>query len=89
MSNIDIIYNLIDLSEERRRKILLVSETHEEILEIISEKFKKPLFKILLKEEQKHLLEEKLNKFSFGTFDKNKKYSVGNYLLLMEEAGEL
>jgi hypothetical protein len=89
MSNIDIIYNLIDLSAERRKKILLTSETPEEILEIVSEKFKKPLFKILLEENQKHLLEEKLNKFSFGTFDKNKKYGIGNYLLLIEEAGEL
>lgn len=85
----DIIYYISDLSAENRRKILLKDESKEGIIGVVSEVFKKPLLNIYLKEKEENLLEEKINKFKFKKYKTTDKHKMGDFLLQMEEAGEL
>jgi hypothetical protein len=87
--SIDIIYYLTDLTAESKRKILLIDESKDEIINLISNTFNKPLFNFYIKEKEKHLLEEKLNKFNFKKYESTKKFKMGDFLLQLEEAGEL
>ena len=88
-NSIDIIYYIVDLTAETRRKIILVDESKEEIIDIISNKFNKPLFNFYIKDDEKHLLEDKLDKFNFKTFKPDLRFKIGDFLLQLEEAGEL
>ena len=85
----DIIYHITDLSAENRRKTLLVDETPQGLIKLISEKFKKPMLSIYIKEEESDLLEEKMNSLKFKKFDIEQNYGLGSFLLTMEEVGEL
>jgi len=87
--NVDIIYYITDLTSDTRRKHLLKDETKNGLINLVSETFKKPLFRIFLKENEKHLLEEKLHYFRFYDYNPDEKFGLGDYLLQMEEAGEL
>lgn len=85
----DIIYYVTDLSAEHRRKTLLNDESKEGLIKLISETFKKPLLKILVPEEEKHLVEEKMSQLPLKTFNKEEKYGFGSFLLNIECIGEL
>jgi len=85
----DIIYNVTDLSAENRRKTLLVDETPQGLIKLISEKFKKPMLNLYIKEEESNLLEEKMNSLKFKKFNTEQNYGLGSFLLTMEEVGEL
>jgi len=82
-------YYISDLTASTKRKILLVKETKTEIIDIVSFIFKKPLFKIYIKNEEKHLLSPELNCFNFKPWNPGEKFNKGDFLLQIEEVGEL
>jgi len=89
MKNVDIIYYIVDLSEEHKRKKLLENETKEGLLDFISEELEKPLFRLFIKDNEKHLLEEKMDKFKFYNYSPEIEFKLGDFLLTLEELGDL
>jgi len=89
MKNVDIIYNIIDLSEEYRRKHLLEDETKDGLISFISEELEKPLFRLFIREDEKSILEDKMNKFKFYDYSPEEEYKLGDFLLCLEELGDL
>ena len=89
MNNIDIIYTITDLSADSKRKNILHDETKDGIINLVSNVFKKPLFKIYIKKEEFGLLEDKLKVFKFLPYNADTKYKMGDFLMTLEEAGEL
>jgi len=89
LEKVDIIYYITDLTSDLKRKFILDDESKDGLINFVSEHFKKPLFKIYLKSEEKNLLENKMNHFRFMEYNPDNKFRIGDYLLQMEEAGEL
>ena len=85
----DIIYYITDLTAETKRKHLLKDESKDGLVNLISDTFKKPIFRIFVKEEEKLLLEEKLNHFNFKKYLVDDNFRMGDFLMQLEEAGEL
>ena len=86
---IDIIYYVTDLDNENNTKILLEDETKTGLVTLISEHFKKPLFRLFVRADERELLEDKLKKFRIFEFNNDETFKMGDFLLRMEEAGEL
>ena len=87
--NTDIIYYITDLTGSSRRKNILINESKKGLINFISEKYKKPIFRIFIKDTEKKLLEDKMNNFKFYSYNNEMNFKMGDFLLQLEEAGEL
>jgi len=89
MVNIDTLYYITDLSSDSKRKYLLEDESKEGLIDVVSNYFKKPLFKLYVKDGEKHLIEKKMDKFKFISHDYDLNFSLGDFLLQIERVGDL
>jgi hypothetical protein len=89
LDNVDIIYHLVDLTADHRRKVLLTDETKEGLINLVSDVFKKPIFKLYIKDKEIDLLEEKLKQFKIEIYKSDINFRTGDFLMTIEKAGEL
>jgi len=82
-------YYLIDLNLENAKKIFIEEPTYENIINMVSEHFKKPLFRLFVRHNEKSLINESISKFKLYDYNESTKFKMGDFYLQIEGIGAL
>jgi hypothetical protein len=81
-------YYIIDLNSDAKRKLLLDTNSKEGIISFVSEKFKKPLFRLFVRGTE-DLINESISSIKLYDYDAEETFKLGDFYLQVEEVGAL
>ena len=84
-----VVYHVIDLTSENRRKLLLEDDSKNALIKLISDNFKKPMLRIFVREESIEKITGSLSDFKFYVYESDEEFKMGDFYLQVEELGDL
>jgi archaeosine-15-forming tRNA-guanine transglycosylase len=84
-----VVYHVIDLTSENRRKLLLEDDNKNTLIKLISNNFKKPMLRIFVREEYIEKITGSLANFKFYIYESDEEFKMGDFYLQVEELGDL
>jgi archaeosine-15-forming tRNA-guanine transglycosylase len=84
-----VVYHVIDLTSENKRKLLLEDDNKNTLIKLISNNFKKPMLRIFVREEYIEKITGSLVNFKFYIYESDEEFKMGDFYLQVEELGDL